>query len=123
MTAIVQPVSTGGGGGGGSVAEARNVRGAITGLAPDATQTICSVQAGTRKLRGFVVHGDTDATVWIEVDNAPMLGLVARFSRVLPAYVVLPNPEPYGDPSATVALRVRNEGTVAGDFEGTLLGE
>ncbi|MGV0984977.1 MAG: hypothetical protein ACOYB2_10510 [Limnohabitans sp.] len=122
MTAIVQPVGAVGGGGG-TVPNARNERGSVTGLAPTASQTLVAVQTGTRKLRGFNVHGTTDGLAWVEVDGVPLAGIVARFSRVLPAYLVLPNPEGYASPTVMVALKVQNEGSVAGDFEGTLLGE
>lgn len=113
----------GGGGGGGSNVDADNRRGAESGLAPSAIATLVTRAAGTSKLRGFVVAGSTDAEAWVEVDGVPLDGIRARHSRVLPAQVVLPNPEAYADPGATVTLRVQNMGSVAGDFEGTLLGE
>lgn len=120
MTAIVVPVS---GSGAGGVPNAANQRGAVSGLAPLATATLVSFVAGSTKLRGFAVFGDTDAEVWVEVDATPLAGLRARHSRVLPAYMLLPNPEAYASPLAVVSLRVRNVGSVAGDFEGTLMGE
>jgi hypothetical protein len=120
MTAVVQPAVTGGGSGGG-VPDARNGHGDASGLAPAATATLVSL-TGTRKIRGFNVHGETDGLAWIELNGAPLPGLVARFSRVLPAYIVLPNPEPVGL-FDTVALKVRNDGSAAGDFEGVFFGE
>ena len=120
MTAIVQPASAGGGGGG--VANAQNVRGSITGLAPTATQTLVSTTVGSRKLRGFKVHGTTDGEAWVELDAVPLAGIRERLSRVIPAYVVMPNPEVLSA-GATLALRVRNEGVVSGDYEGTLFAE
>jgi hypothetical protein len=120
MTALVGPI---GGGSTGGVASAVNQRGTTSGLAPLATATLVSFVAGTTKLRGFTVFGDTDAEVWVEVDGAPLAGIRARHSRVLPAYIVLPNPENYSSPTAVVALRVQNTGATAGDFQGTLLGE
>lgn len=119
MPAIVQPAASGGG----AVEPARNDRGSVTGLAPASTHTLVSVVAGTRKLRGFSVHGDTDAVAWVEVDGSPLAGMSARFNRVLPAYIALPNPEAYPASTSTVTLRVRNDGDTAGDFEGTLFGE
>jgi hypothetical protein len=120
MTAIVQPAAAGGSGG---VANAVNQRGATSGLAPLAIATLVSFVAGTTKLRGFTVYGDTDGEAWVEVDAVPLAGIRARHSRVLPAYLVLPNPELYVSPTALVTLRVQNTGATAGVYEGTLLGE
>lgn len=119
MTAIVQPVA---GGAGGGTANADNVRDSIVGLAPDATQTIVSTLVGTKKLRGFAVHGSTDAEVWVELDNVPLPGIKARVSRVLAAVFYLPNPEVLS-PTSTLALRVKNTDGVTGDYEGTLFCE
>lgn len=119
MTAVVQPVSAGGGSGG--VPDARNEHGDAPGLAPAATATLVTI-IGDRKIRGFNVHGSTDGLAWVELNDAPLPGLVARFSRVLPAYVVLPNPEPIGM-FDSVTLRVRNDSDVSGDFEGVFFGE
>lgn len=118
MTAIVQPIASGGG----AAANAQNVRGSTVGLAPGATQTLCSVVAGTRKIRGFVVHASVDCEAWIELDSVPMEGFRSRGNRVDKAYLVLPNPEPVSAP-VMIALLVQNTGGVAGDYEGTLFAE
>jgi hypothetical protein len=120
MTAIVQPVA--GSSGGGGAPNAQNVRGSLVGLAPLGTQTIASVVAGTRKLRGFKVNGSTDGEMWIEVDNVPLAGIRSRFSRVLDGYLVMPNPEVIAAGSV-IALLVQNTGPVAGDYEGTIFAE
>ncbi len=120
MTAIVEPIGSSTSAG---VAPARNMRGSVASVTPAATQTVVSFTAGTRRLRGFSLYGTTDALAWIEVDGSPLEGLVARHSRVLPAYLVLPNPEAYPSASSVVALRVLNEGTTSSDFEGVIFGE
>lgn len=122
MTAIVMPAFSGGTGGGGSVAVADNERGQVAGLAPSATADLVSSVVGTRRLRGFSVHGSTDAEAWVEIDGVPLSGIRARLSRVLMAYVILPNAEVLL-PASTIKLRVQNMGTTAGDFEGTLFAE
>jgi len=119
MTAIVQPVA---GGSSGGAPNAQNVRGSISGLAPSGIQTIVSVAVGTRKLRGFKVHGSTDGEMWVEVDNVPLEGIKARFSRVNEGYLVMPNPEVIAAGSV-IALRVENTGPVSGDYEGTIFAE
>lgn len=118
MTAIVQPVASGGG----AAANAQNVRGSTVGLAPGATQTLCSVVAGTRKIRGLVVFATADCEAWIEIDTVPMDGFRSRGNRVDKAYLVLPNPEPVSA-TALIALKVQNTGIVSGDYEGTLFAE
>jgi hypothetical protein len=107
---------------------ARNVRGHLSGLAPAATGTLLSQVVGTRRLRGLSVHGTTDGLAWVEVDGEALDGLVARFSRVLPAFLLLPNPEEYPGEGSVVVLKVRNESGdaitgVSGSYEGTLFGE
>lgn len=123
MTVVLAPASVTSG-----ANPARNVRGHAAGLAPMATATLVSTVVGTRRLRGFSVHGTTDGLAWVEVDGDALDGVVARFTRVLPALLLLPNPEEYPSDAATVELKVRNDsGTaitgVSGDYEGTLFGE
>jgi len=121
VTAIVSPIATGGGGGGGT-ANAQNIRGQTTGLAPAATATLASTVAGSRKLRGLKVHGTVDGEAWIEVDGNELFGTRERISRVMNAYAIFPNPEVVSAGS-TIALRVTNTSSVAGDFAGTLFAE
>lgn len=122
MAAVIQPLVAGGGGGG-TEAPARNLRGSVSSLPPGSTATVISSVTGDLKLRGFIVIGGTDCEAWVEVDSTPLPGLKARHSRVLGAYLVLPNPESYSSPTSIVALRVRNDGATSDDFEGVLLGE
>lgn len=118
MAAIVQQTASGSSGN----ANAQNARGNIVGLAPTGIQTITSAVVGTRKLRGFSVHGTTDGEAWVEADSVELDGIRARISRVLPAYLVMPNPEVLAA-DVVLALRVQNTGPVAGDYSGTLFAE
>ena len=125
MTVLLRALPVGGGGGSGTSAPANNARGEVTGLAPGATTTLVSISTAQFKLRGFVAFGDNDGVIWVEVDGAPLAGIIARSSRVKVAQVILPNPEALG--GSTVRLRVRNEADlvtgVSASFEGTLLGK
>jgi hypothetical protein len=120
MTAVMLPI--GGSGGSGAAPYARNNRG--NALVPGgATVTLVSFTAGTHRLRGFTVEGDTDGFAWIEVDGVPLDGMAARHSRVLDAYRALPNAEAYASPLSVVALKVTNTDSVAHEFAGVVFGE
>lgn len=125
MVAVLQAIATGGSGGSGSTAPARNSRGQQDGVPSNTTVTLVSFIAEDRKLRGFVVYGNTDHLAWVEVDGVPLDGVIARGTVTKVSQVILPNPEAYASPTAIVALKVRNENPngSSGDFEGTLLGE
>lgn len=126
MSVVVRaPATGGGGGGGGAEVPARNVRGSVSGLAPQATTTLCTVPATGYKLRGFVAFGDNDFLAWVDVDGVALDGVIARAGIIKVAEIILPNPE--ATVGTTVSLKVKNDaptiGGVSAHIEGTLLGE
>jgi hypothetical protein len=124
MTVVVRAPATGSGGSG-SLAPARNYRGAVTGLAPQAADTLATAPATAWKLRGFAVTGDNDFFAWVELDGVPIEGLSARRNVATVVRFTLPNPEAFF--GISVVLKVRNEANlltgVSGSFEGVLFGE
>lgn len=120
MTAVMVPAAVSGGSGGDALAWNNRGRSTIT---PGSTATIVSFVAGTHRLRGFLVEGEGDAFVWIEVDGTPLEGMAARKSIVKDAYLILPNPETYASSSSIVALKVTNSSGVSSTFEGVVFGE
>lgn len=120
MTAVMVPAA--GGSGSSGTALAANERGRAT-VPGGATVTLVSFVAGSRRLRGFHVYGESDGFAWIEVDGIPLDGVAARHSIVKDAYRILPNPEVYSGSGAIVALMVTNLSSVTADFEGVVFGE
>jgi len=120
MTAILQPsgeVVSGGG-----TAPADNVEGFASGVHGNATQTIVTVVAGSKKLRGYSLWSNVDCEAYLAFDGVEINGTRKRFSRVIEAVFYFPNPVIPPSAGTVVTVKVDN-GPNTGDFKAILFAE
>lgn len=101
--------------------DASNSYGEVSTVAPGATVVITSITAPADwRFRGIIGGGDTDGKFTVEYDSVVKYTKRTSIAEQFPDFI-LPEPDLVAE-GTVVRLRVRNEGTVSGAFEGALLG-